>query len=209
MAGGALVLVLAPAAAAHVQVTPAVAAPDDAVLFEVLVPNEREQRTTAVTLKVPKDVLPFSFDDQPGWKRSVKLAADGSTDTITWRGRLAADGFARFTFLASTPEREGTLSWKSLQTYADGKIVRWIGDPDSEEPAATTDVRRAAARQNAGGESGTVAPAASEADRASAPAVQSGDDDDRDALTLGLAIAGLALGAGALAVALRRRTGAL
>ena len=41
VAGGALVLVLAPAAAAHVQVTPAVAAPDDAVLFEACAQRAR------------------------------------------------------------------------------------------------------------------------------------------------------------------------
>lgn len=202
---------LAPAgAAAHVQVTPSVAAPDDAVLFEVLVPNEGEGHTTSVELKIPAGVIPFSFQATPGWKRKVKAAPDGSTDTVTWTGKLATDGFVRFAFLASTPAKEGTLSWKAIQRYDDGEVARWIGAPSAPQPAATTDVRRAAAARNAGGESGGGQPAGSHGGMAPAGAAGdsgSGDagDDDRDPLALGLGGAGVVLGLAALTVALARR----
>ena len=155
-----LALALATPAAAHVQVRPALAAPGDPVLFQVIVPGERDAKTVEVSLQIPKDVLPFSWEDTPGWERTVKEAADGSIDTVTWRGELAEDGFARFSFLASTPEQEGEISWKSLQTYDDGTVARWIGAPDSENPAAVTRISASAPRENAGGESGEAEGAA-------------------------------------------------
>ena len=191
-------------AGAHIQVRPTQAAPDDAVLFEVLVPDERQKATTKVEVAVPKDVLPFSFEDKPGWTRKNTLNPDGSIRTIVWRGRIGPEGFARFTFLASTPPKPGPIAWKAIQTYADGQKVRWIGTPDSEQPAAVTQVSKTTARQNAGGENakGAGTPAA-----AAAPAETASETD-----TLGrvLGIAALAVALAALATALvtsRRRTG--
>ncbi|WP_053227889.1 DUF1775 domain-containing protein [Solirubrobacter soli] len=139
-------LVLAEPAAAHIQVRPALAAPGDPVLFEVIVPGERDARTTEVTVQVPKDVLPFSFEASPGWTRTNTLARDGSIATVTWKGKLDEDGFARFAFLASTPEQEGEIVWKAIQTYDDGSVVRWIGAPESDNPAAVTTISAAAPR---------------------------------------------------------------
>ncbi len=200
-----LVAVAAPAAA-HVQVTPSVAAPGDPVQFELLVPGEREAHTTEVALQIPRGVLPFSFEDQPGWKRTVEPAADGSAGVVRWRGRLAADGFVRFAFLAATPEREGELAWKAVQRYDDGEEAAWIGPPDAENPAAVTTISAAAARQNAGGEGegGDPAPAAEAAPGRPEP-VAAADDGGGGTLGIVLGGAGLALGAAALAVALRRR----
>jgi uncharacterized protein YcnI len=188
----------------HVQVRPTTAAPGDPVLFELLVPNERSQSTVAVSLQIPKDVLPFSFQDPPGWRRKNELAGDGSIKVVRWRGRLAKDGFAQFRFLAATPERVGPISWKSIQTYADGKETAWIGPPDSEEPASVTNVTADASRQNAGGEGAAPADGGSDA---SAPA-QSGSDGgggDSDTLAIVLGAGGMLLGALALAVTLLRR----
>ncbi len=47
------------------------------------------------------------------------------------------------------------MSWKAIQTYSDGTSVRWVGPPESEEPAAVTVVDADAPLQNAGGESGS------------------------------------------------------
>ena len=34
------------------------------------------------------------------------------------------------------PDEPGTsLTFKALQTYDDGEVVRWIGAPDADEPA--------------------------------------------------------------------------
>lgn len=189
----------------HVQVNPTVAAPGDAVKFLFLVPNERAQSTVEVALQVPKDVLPFSFDDPAGWRRTLEKKSDGSIEVVRWRGRLRSDGFAEFAFLASTPEQPGPVAWKSIQTYADGKETAWIGPPESEEPAAVTEVKADAPRQNAGGEGedgGGTAPTA-----AAATPTSSSDDDNRDPLAIVLGAGGLALGAIALFVALRSRRG--
>jgi uncharacterized protein YcnI len=208
------------AALAHIQIRPTAAAPGDSVLFQLLVPGEREAHTVQVALQIPKGVLPFSFEHTPGWQRKVDLADDGSIDVVRWRGRLETDGFVRFAFLAATPEREGQIEWKALQTYDDGQQTRWIGPADSENPAAVTNVTASAARENAGGE------AAAQADENANPAQQSttatndsettaptdqqptgttSSGEDGSTLAVVLGAAGLLLGAIALIVALTRR----
>jgi hypothetical protein len=211
LVAAASALLAAAPAGAHVQVQPAAAAPGDAVLFSVLVPNEREQSTVQVSLKVPKGVLPFAYEDPPGWRRKVTLAGDGSTDVVRWSGRLRADGFVRFGILAGTPEREGDLKWSAIQKYSDGKEAAWIGPPDAEEPAPVTRISSDVPRANAGGESeggggGEATPAPTAAATATPHAEESGDDGgSSNAPGIILGGAGLVLGAAALVVALRRR----
>lgn len=190
-------------ASAHVQVTPTVVAPGDPVLFTVLVPGERDTGTTKVDLKLPPGLMPFSFEDLPGWKRRVVRAGDGSAERIVWTGRAAPDGLLRFAFLAGTPDQPTTMRWKALQTYAGGHVARWIGAPDAEYPAAVTEVRTDAPRQNAGGEGAAVAPTAT-ADGADRASTTAGDTTDWVARGLGIAalVLGLVVG-GALTV--RRR----
>jgi len=205
---GALALAAAPASA-HIQVRPTVAAPGDPVLFQLTVPNEKDAHTVEVTLQVPKDVLPFSFQEPAGWTRTLKLNPDESINTVTYKGKLAQDGFAQFSFLASTPERDGEIVWKALQTYDDGSTVRWIGAPDSDNPAAVTKVTKAAARENAGGEgeeAGAAAPTATataagvtDAEVVSTPA----DGDGDSPLPLILSIAALVVAGAALVKAFR------
>jgi uncharacterized protein YcnI len=198
----ALVLAWAVPAQAHVQVTPTEAAPGDPVLFELRVPGESDAHTTEVAVQIPKGVLPFSFEDQPGWKRTVEQADDGSIAVVRWRGKLASDGFVRFAFIATTPEQEGDLVWKAIQRYDDGEEAAWIGPPDAENPAPVTTVSASASRQNAGGEG-----EGEEAQEGAPAAAVAADDGDSGGATIGIVLgaAGLLLGAAALAVALRRR----
>jgi uncharacterized protein YcnI len=204
---GALTAVLAAghtgAAAAHIQVRPAQAAPGDPVLWTVLIPSEEEAGTRQVELAVPKDVLPFSFEDQPGWTRRIRPNRDGSVRSIVWRGRTPGDGLATFRFLASAPEREGAIAWKAIQTYRDGDVVRWIGAAGSETPASVTTISRSAPRENAGGESGGAVPAA--AAPAGGASTGGSEDGGPDWLARGLGIA--ALLAALAAAALRRKPG--
>lgn len=220
-------VVAAGSASAHIQVTPTVVAPSDPVLFTVLVPGERDTGTVEVDLKLPPGLMPFSFEDVPGWKRSIVRARDGAAERIVWTGRAASDGLLRFTFLAGTPDQPMTLQWKALQTYAGGHVVRWIGAPDAEYPAAVTAVRADAPRQNAGGEGAANdaagAAASGDADsgpNGSEPASRAATDDgsagadgrtatdsgDADWVARGVGIAalfvGLAVGGGSIA---RRR----
>jgi uncharacterized protein YcnI len=196
-------------AAAHVQVLPSTVAPGDPTLFTVLVPNESNSETVKVELKIPDGVIPFSFEEAPGWRRVERLAADQSLDVVEWSGALPPGEFVRFSFLAATPEAEGEIAWPAVQSYEDGTKVRWIGGPGSEEPAAITVVSRDAPRQNAGGEGSTVETApAGDGATVSAPA---GSPEPASTEPAGesraLEIVALALGAGALllaAVALAR-----
>jgi uncharacterized protein YcnI len=204
-----LVLVLAaatPPAAAHVQIRPNTAAPDDAVLFEVLVPNERSNRTVELELAVPTGVIPFSYEETPGWRRSLTLKRDQSIRSIVWRGRLRSDGFARFGFLASTPPREGEIQWKAIQTYDDGRKVRWIEPPDGENPAAVTTVSERFPRQDAGGEAaGRAEDASGQAQGGAVPATDEDSDGGSDATARWLAAAALAAALASLALTLLRR----
>jgi uncharacterized protein YcnI len=203
-------------AAAHVQVRPTTAAPEDAVLFEVMVPNERENRTVEVELAVPAGVLPFSYEDTPGWRRTLRLNPNQSIRSIVWRGTMAADGFVRFGFLASTPPREGDISWKAVQTYDDGRKVRWIEPPDGEQPAAVTTVSERFPRQDAGGEapgegSSGEAQAQAPAEAAAEPEAMaeeteaSGGSDGSDTTARWLAAGALAAALLSLALVVMRR----
>jgi uncharacterized protein YcnI len=186
-------------AAAHVQVRPAHAAPGDPVLWTVLVPSEQKTGTRQVELAVPEDVLPFSYEDAAGWTRRLRMNADGSVRAIVWRGRTSADGLATFRFLASTPERAGTVAWKAIQTYRDGALVRWIGSAGSEYPASITTVSASAARENAGTARGATAASAP------APAAAETDAGGPDWIARGFGLAALLIAAAA-AIALRRRS---
>lgn len=155
LAAASLLVAGAPTASAHVQVTPSRAATDDGVLFTALVPNERDSATTSVEIQIPKGMLAYGFEDPPGWTHKTVLAADQSIGSVRWTGKIAVGDFARFSLLASTPEAPTTIAWKALQTYADGKVVRWIGAPDSESPASRTVIDAAAPKQGAGGEVAT------------------------------------------------------
>ena len=197
------------AAQAHIQVSPKIAAPGDAVKFTVLVPGERDSETVKVELQMPRELLPFSYEETPGWKRSLVKASNGAVERVVWTGRAPSDGFTEFSFLAGTPEKAGDLQFKALQTYADGTVVRWIGAPDSENPAAVVKVDASAAKQNAGGESAGrdsegAAPAATTTETApSATVAAAGDEGSGDTLAIVLGGAGLLLGAVALAVSVR------
>jgi uncharacterized protein YcnI len=204
----------APAVAgAHIQVIPSIVAPNDPVKFTVVVPGEQEDSTTSVDLKMPAGLLPFSYEETPGWTRKLVLASNGAVDRVVWTGKLPKDGFVEFSFLAGTPEKPGELVFKALQTYADDSVVRWIGEPKSDHPAPVVEVQKDAPRQNAGGESGSEsqpAPAASATAtptpvQETAAVVPSGSD--RDPLAIALGGAGLLLGLIALGVSLSARRG--
>jgi len=207
MAAGAF-----PAAAqAHIQVTPSAVAPGDAAKFTVLVPSERDSETVKVELQMPSRLLPFSYADPAGWKRSLVKAGDGSVERVVWTGSAPSDGFVEFSFLAGTPDEAGELQFKALQTYADGNVVRWIGAPGSENPAAVVKVDASAATENAGGESGegeggtppAPDPATARPGAGTAPQPFS-EDGGGSTLAIALGAAALVLGLIALIVALRR-----
>jgi len=189
-------------AAGHVQVRPAEAAPADTTRFTLLVPNEEASPTVRVDLQIPDGVVPVAFSTTPAWTRAERRRADGSLAVVSWRGSLAAGEFVEFSFLATTPARDGPVAWPTVQVYRDGTIARWIGPPDSDEPAPVTEISDSVARQNAGGEgdeggSPTVTAVAS----GEASATSTGDT----LAVVAVAVAGLALAAAIAAIVLGRR----
>ena len=97
------------------------------------------------------------------------------------------------------------VTFKALQTYQGGEVVRWIGPPDADEPAPTVTLTAGRRGRRPRGPGQRVA------EPASAPAPSSADDDGGD--SDGLAIAALVVGAlgllagiGALITARRTQT---
>ncbi len=196
------ILLLASPAAAHVFVTPETVPAGSFSRFSIGVLNERKNPTVQLKVQLPPRLVEVRFEPKPGWKRTVttkKLAnpieVEGETvtervDTVTWSGGEIGDGeFDEFVIAAGVPDTPGKLSFPAIQTYANGEVVRWIGAPDSDEPAALVTLE--AAEETA-------------ATRTSASESKS-DDDDHDELALAFGIAGLAAGLLALGVTLVRR----
>ncbi|MGW3134186.1 YcnI family protein [Streptomyces sp. NPDC001123] len=210
----ASVLAAAGAAAAHVTVHPesyAKGATDGLLTFRV--PNEEDTAaTTKVQVYLPTDhpVLGVLVTPHDGWTAKVtttKLKTPVKTDDgtiteaaseITWTGgKIGADQFEDFDVaFGQLPEDTDQLTFKTLQTYSDGKVVRWIeqaqsGDDEPENPAPT--LKLTAAGDQAAASS---APAATTGTKATATAADSGDSTAR-----GLGIAGLIVGVLGLAAA--------
>jgi periplasmic copper chaperone A len=209
-------LVLAPAAVAHVTVQPEQAPAGDFTRLDVRVPNERDNAsTTKVEVRFPPGFLFVSTEPVPGWDAEVtmrkldkpveqfgeRITEEVDRVTLTANGEANAIGpgqFRDFGLSVGVPDKPGsTLRFPAVQTYSNGEVVRWIGPPDSEEPAPQVKLTAASA---AGGASG----AAAQQPQARAA---SEDDDDSNALSivaLIVGIAGLAAGLAALAMSRRR-----
>lgn len=195
----ALGAITAPGAAAHVTVQPTASRPADLQRYRLFVPNEGESgATTGLDLKLPPGVTFALVEAAPGWRRST-VKRGGEFSELRWRGgRIAPDEYAELHFIVRNPVKVGPIAWKALQRYDDGTIVRWIGSPRSEQPAAVTTLSENAVPVDVVSTHGEATP------RATAPARASGAPG-RDGVTLGIAIAAAALAATALGLQLIRR----
>ena len=203
---GLVALLLPGSAAAHVTLQPSEAAAEDYVVFDVRVPNESDSAATdKVDVQFPPGFPFASYQPVPGW--SVKVATrGGEVSRITWTADSAAAAiepgqFQDFPISVQVPGKAGAaLTFKALQSYDDGEVVRWIGAPDSDHPAPQVSVTEAAAGHHGAPASGSDEEEGGDQDSASS-------DDSGDSDSNGLAIAALALGAVGLVtggVALRR-----
>jgi uncharacterized protein len=162
-AAGALTV---PAAAqAHVTLQPNAAVAGAYTVLNVRVPNERDEASTVrVDLQFPAGFAAVSYHPLPGWKVKVvkrKLATPIQTDDgpiteavsrMTWTGsgtglgRIAPGQFLDLPISVKVPGKAGdVLTFKALQTYSNGEVVRWIGAPDADEPAPRVTLSAAAA----------------------------------------------------------------
>lgn len=153
-------LVVPPAAEAHITLNPRTApAGGEFIEFLVRVPNESDTAsTTRVSTKLPHGFPAVFYDAVPGWRVSLKnqkltkplKTEEGTLDSevaqITWtgqggQGRIPSGQFRDFPISVGVPDTPGkSLVFKSVQTYSDGKVVRWIGPPGSENEAAVVKI---------------------------------------------------------------------
>ncbi|MGV4988025.1 YcnI family protein [Streptomyces sp. NRAIS4] len=205
----ATVLCAAGAASAHVTVHPesyAKGATDGVLTFRV--PNEEDSAfTTKVQVFLPTDhpVLGVLVHPQDGWTAKVtttKLKTPVKTDdgTITEAaseitftgGKIGAGQYEDFNVaFGQLPDGTGQLVFKTLQTYSDGKVARWIEEPaGGDEPENPAPVLKLTASD------ASAAPAPARTAAATAKAADTSDSTAR-----GLGIAGLVVGVLGLAAA--------
>ena len=179
------------------------------------VPNERDDASTKkVEVKFPAGFISVSHEPVPGWDAKVKMAKLAEpvevfgeqrterVDTITFStdGEGVRPGeFQDFGISVAVPDKAGTtLTFRAIQTYSSGEVVRWIGAPDSEQPAPRVKLVAAAAEGAAARGSDAAAPAT---------AVTASDDDGgTDTLAvIALVVGALGLLAGLAGLAAARR----
>lgn len=150
---GALAIALAGPAQAHVTIDAPGAVrggSDQQITFRV--PVEEGKATVALTVQLPTATPIASVDVLPmaGWthtETTATLATPVKTDDgditsavtqISWKatgGGLKPGEYGAFTILAGSLPDVPTLTFKALQTYSDGSVVRWIETP---APGSTT-----------------------------------------------------------------------
>jgi uncharacterized protein YcnI len=160
------VLLAASPAWAHVDIDPSSEPRASAVVFGFRTPNE-EQSASSVRLDVqfPTDhpFLNVLVEDKPGWTFTTQTGPlpkpvttdDGTFTTavteVTWMatgGGTPPGAFDRFNVLATTPSSGSKVTFKAIQTYSNGDVVRWIelpvkGAPKPEHPAPTLTLTKA------------------------------------------------------------------
>jgi periplasmic copper chaperone A len=151
----AAALTLPAAAGAHVTMQPGNVPAGSFTKVDVRVPNERDNRgTVKVVLKLPNGFHFLSYQKVPGWRVRVyreKLdtpvdlggfSVDEQFTRVVWRARnarhrIAPGQFQDFPLSVRTPDgAPGTVvSFRAIQTYQGGEVVRWAGAPDADQPA--------------------------------------------------------------------------
>ncbi|MEV1014084.1 YcnI family protein [Micromonospora sp. NPDC049751] len=204
------VLGFAGPASAHVTVNPKEATQGGYARVAFRVPNESDTAsTTKLEVVLPENapVGSVSTIPVPGWtvateKRKVEppIEVHGSQLTeavskITWTATgdaaVKPGQFQEFGVSMGPLPKVDTMVFKTLQTYSDGNVSRWIDEPQpgGEEPEKPAPVLTLTA----------AAPTASAA-APSAVAVADKDDDEGDGVALGLGVAGLVAGLAGLAL---------
>ncbi len=160
---------LAGAAQAHVTVSPSDASQGGSARIAFRVPTESDSASTTklqVYLPTDKPVASVLVMPVPGWTAQVsstKLASPITTDDgdqvteavsrITWNADSAATAikpgqFQEFPIMLGPLPESTSMTFKVLQTYSDGTIVRWIdestpGAPEPEHPAPVLNLVKA------------------------------------------------------------------
>ncbi|MEU7927622.1 YcnI family protein [Micromonospora sp. NPDC049107] len=205
------VLGFAGPASAHVTVNPKEATQGGYARVAFRVPNESDTAsTTKLEVVLPENapVGSVSTIPVPGWtvateKRKVEppIEVHGSQLTeavskITWTATgdaaVKPGQFQEFGVSMGPLPKVDTMVFKTLQTYSDGNVSRWIDEPQpgGEEPEKPAPVLTLTA----------AAPTASAAAPSAVAVADKDDDDEGDGVALGLGVAGLVAGLAGLAL---------
>lgn len=189
-------LVLVPEAMAHAEVTPAKAPADSVARIVLEVAGEESVPANRVALQLPRGVSDVKLGPSARWRGTV------SGRVITWSGGAIAPGeVGRFVFRAHMPATPGEeLVFPTVQTYANGVIARWIGEPGSDMPAprlTLTDAQKPKPLP-------PPPPAPPPPVSTTAPSPSQNDGDDDGSLVWFIA-GGIIVGLGAVGVTLLRR----
>lgn len=136
----ALALVFVPSVMAHATMRPASVRADSVARIVLRVEGERSVPAVRVAVQLPHGVSDVRVPRVPGWKRTV------SGRVVTWSGGSIGHGqFGRFALSARFPDSPGKeLAFPTVQTYANGEVVRWIGPASSDTPAPRLTLTKAA-----------------------------------------------------------------
>jgi len=124
-------LAAVPAASAHVEPSPEKVPADSVSRITLSAEGEESVPAVKVTVQMPVGVTDVIAHPTPGWKQSV------NGRLVSWSGgRIPNGAEGKFQFSAHFPDTPGrVLVFPSLVTYADGKVVHWIGAESSDTPA--------------------------------------------------------------------------
>jgi uncharacterized protein YcnI len=119
---------------AHVHVDADDAAPGSSAVLTFRVPGESETGalTTQFSVALP-NVASARAEVMPGWtSRLDRNAAAGTVSSVTWSAApsvgISPDQFALFRISVTLPNQP-SVSFPAMQTYSDGKVVRWDQPP--------------------------------------------------------------------------------
>ncbi|MEV1079764.1 YcnI family protein [Streptomyces sp. NPDC050211] len=227
------VVVLSSPAFAHVTVQPeGTAAKGGYAVVDFKVPNEQDDAsTTKLEVSFPTDhplasVMPEPVNgwdikitksklDKPVESHGEKLSEAVTKITWTATGKGIEPGyFEKFPVsMGALPEDADDLTFKALQTYSNGDVVRWIEEQQEgqEEPANPAPVLTLAAAAEDGHSHGSEASEEPTDDASAAAATTTADaeTDSSDTTARVLGIVGIVIGAVGVAygvLAGRRRT---
>jgi uncharacterized protein YcnI len=230
VAAAAVLTAAVPAGAqAHVSLHPNALPEGSFVTIEVRVPNEEAHaNVTSVRMQMPAGVLSALGAPPAGWSfraKTKKLAKpiktdDGTISTevteVDFTGGSTPPGqFANLTLALSLPDsaKQGdVLAFPTIQTYSDGKTVRWIGrSADDDAPAPTVDITAPGTTvlDVSGGDAGPPAKLPADLAGSSAATTTVVNKEHGKGLSIAAVIlAVIAIGVGGAALAQRRRVAA-
>jgi uncharacterized protein YcnI len=124
-------LTLVPAALAHVEPSPEKVPANKVSKITLSAEGEESVPAVKLTVQMPAGVTDVVAHPTAGWTQSVKGRI------VTWSGgKIPHGATGKFSFTAHMPDTPGkVLVFPSLVTYADGKVVHWIGAESSDTPA--------------------------------------------------------------------------